>query len=679
MIKSDADVTYFCANLEQQALAHRLDEAFDVTFGAKHGDSAFWLAAPKPHAEERFGLQKEILTIYSPHSTTDARVLTAIENISRNPHFKHRIDKILVLLIHSGDKVKTEELVKQQNDWVIVPFTTEELLDPARGALFIRAKIAEAMGEIDLFGMSSPIKHDKYFYGREELVQSLIQRATTRKENSGLFGLRKTGKTSVLFAMQRRLSERPVLVEYFDCQNPGIHAARWWQVLENIVEVCAQSLHRQYSRTAKVKLNYTEATAGTRFASDIQELASAGQLDQIVLMFDEVEFVTPELSGILGQHWDKDFLPFWQTIRATHQQSKGCLAFIVAGVNPASVERSHFGVLPNPIFQLAVPHYLEPMLTKHVRDMVRSIGRYTGLSFAEDCYGHLSNTYGGHPYLIRIACSEVWRTTPTTDPTRLQVLNIDSFTSRQTNIRARISQPIKDILLSLVWWYPEEYDVLRILASGDHEFVSSFLKANSEQGVQFVRYGLLREAESSFAIRDLSEFLSVHGEEYKNELSPFKRGDMPPNLLPEVPDLQALGKLFEKRTEVEVKLRQVIYFYVGVKCNWDKSKLAPALYKGLRPRQDRPKPAQLFTSREPRDVMNELFTQDLKHIALEHWDAIGPLFEKNRGRFEMNMDSLNKARRVDAHAKLVSPAEVEEILNSYHWLLGRLNKVPIPN
>ena len=42
----------------------------------------------------------------------------------------------------------------------------------------------------------------------------------------------------------------------------------------------------------------------------------------------------------------------------------------------------------------------------------------------------------------------------------------------------------------------------------------------------------------------------------------------------------------------------------------------------------------------------------------------------------MNMDTLNKARRVDAHAKPVPHAEVEEISNSYAWLRGRLEAIP---
>lgn len=100
-------------------------------------------------------------------------------------------------------------------------------------------------------------------------------------------------------------------------------------------------------------------------------------------------------------------MPFWQTIRSLSQEVAGGIVFVVAGVNPSSVEQSHFNHIPNPIFQLAVPYYLEVLDRSDVRDMVRSIGKYSGFSFDEQVYGYLQRVYGGHPYLIRLACSEV--------------------------------------------------------------------------------------------------------------------------------------------------------------------------------------------------------------------------------------------------------------------------------
>lgn len=675
-MRLNADEAHFRSHLEERELALRLDEGFDVTYGRTHGGLSLWLADPKPHMRERFGFTKELLTLYSRHAKTDARILTAIAHISRIPEFRHRMERAVILLVHSGDDEETRLLTQDTPDWIIVPISVTDLTNPDRGGLFIRSRIAKSLGRIDLFGMSSPITSDRYFFGRNDLVQQLIVRLVDRGESAGLFGLRKTGKTSTLFALTRRLEERPVLAEYVDCQNPGIHAARWWQVLQTIAERCADSLQVNHKRHVATS-EYDQSSAGNSFLKDIRSLIAHGKLEHVTILFDEIEYITAGISGALGQHWDEDFIPFWQTVRAVHQEVKGKLTFLVAGVNPAAVTMSHFQESPNPIFQLASPTYLAPLEVHQVRDMVRTIGRYCGLRIDEKVYQYLADTYGGHPFLIRIACSEVTIRTDTSDPEKRAEVSRENFENCRTEIKARLERPIRDILLSLVWWYPEEYDVLSILADGDADFVEDYLESDPESVVRFARYGLLSPNGRGFAITDVKEFLRESGQRYKREISPFKRSDMPPELLPEVPDLELLGDLFRRRTEIEVKLRKVIVLYLGMKNNWDNGKMATEISAGLKRRQDRANPSELFNGRRPQEVVNELFTLDLKDIILKNWSTFSPLFDGKKSRLEMNLDTLNKARRVDAHAKPVPEGDIEDILNSYGWLQSRLFNVPV--
>ena len=63
---------------------------------------------------------------------------------------------------------------------------------------------------------------------------------------------------------------------------------------------------------------------------------------------------------------------------------------------------------------------------------------------------------------------------------------------------------------------------------------------------------------------------------------------------------------------------------------------------------------------------------------LGNWDVFGALFDKKKVRFEMNMDTLNKARRIDGHSKPVSESDVNDIQNSYAWLQARLANVNLP-
>ena len=251
---------------------------------------------------------------------------------------------------------------------------------------------------------------------------------------------------------------------------------------------------------------------------------------------------------------------------------------------------------------------------------------------------------------------------------------VANFKAQKDHIADRLAQPIRDILLSLVWWYPEEYDILRILAAGDKAFVEEFLKQKPGRLTLFSKYGLLDEG-GNFAMADIRDFLNRFGESYKAEISPFTRTDMPPSLLPEVPDLEKLGKLFKMRCEIEIGLRRAILLYFGVKYSWAPEKIAQAMSKGFLKRTDRTE-ADLFIGRSPQQVVNELYTLDLKSIIAENWDVFGTLFEMNKPRFEMNLDTINKARRVDSHTKPISDNEMEEFENSYRWVAGKIARIP---
>lgn len=675
-IKIEANERFFHKHPEQTELAESLDEAFNVTFGNQHGGMFVWLLEPKPQIIERFGLQKEIIAFYSPHNKTDARTLTNIENFSSSPDFRHRVDKVVAFVIHEGDAESTTELLNQTVDWIIITIHADELRNKQRGTFFLRSRLAERIGSFDLYGISSPIKHDKYFYGRDKLVQEIIQRVTSRGENSGIFGLRKTGKTSVLFALQRRLHDKNVLVEYMDCQSPGLYGSRWWQLLREIASRLCSSMDSKFGIKVKDDGVYDSENASNSFNHIIKRILGYQQIQRVCLLFDEIEFITPGVSNNLGQHWDDDFVPFWQTIRSVSQEISSKLVFVTAGVNPSSVEQSHFLKVQNPIFQLAIPYYLEPLSKDVIREMVRTIGKYSGFTYDEDCYEFLKSAYGGHPYLVRLACSEVIRSKDVVPTDRTIRLTVDDFEKAQNSIRQRLSRPIKDILLSLVWWYPDEYELLLILADGDTNFVLSYLKESPEKTVQFVKYGLVHDDNGKFAIKDLLIFLKDFGTSYKNEISPFKRGDLPLELLPEEPNLADLSLLFEKRTEIEVALRKYIIMLLGFKYAFDDKLISDRICKSLKQRPQAKELSDLFIGRRPQDAINEIFLSDLKSIFKSNWEDVGAIFDKKVERFEMNMDTINIARRYEAHAKPVQPIDRDDFLNSYSWFKSKLSKVP---
>lgn len=677
MLKPDADQIYFASRPRERQLALALDEGFEVTHGRTEGELSVWIADPKAAFRERFGFDQELLVIYSRHPVTDARVLTALETLVKSTELKHRVDKVVALLIHEGDNDSTRMLLSKQSDRVIVLVHAAELLDKQRGPLFLRVRIAESVGDVDLFSFASPINADQYFFGREDIVNELVTQVARRRQNLGLFGLRRTGKTSVLFAVERRLDAdgASTLCAYVDAQSPGIHAARWWIALQEIAARLKTCLFEKRKRTAVLVGSYQADTAGREFAADVRAILAAGQLEGIVLMIDEVEYVTAGVSGPLGRHWDVDFFPFWQTLRSLHQETKGKFSFVLSGVNPRISEAEAIGGQRNPIFEFVTTRFLPSLTHERTRELVRTTGRYCGLKFDEGVYAYLSTRYGGHPYLTRLACSVVWSRVDRRSPQTLALVDVAAFAACEDQIQQRLFAPLRDVLLSLVWWYPEEYEVLRVLAEGDVEFFRQYAGQNPTLQRNFEAYGLV-DGSGQFAIGALQGFLRQHGTAFKKQIGSFTRGDLSPALLPEIPDLDALASLFKRRVETELSLRKAILLYLGVASGFDATSIAKKMAEGLRRRSERPHPEDLFVGRAPKEVIEDLYLLDLGSIVATHWAMFASLFGGDKARFQMNLEAINVARRVEAHTKSIAAAEVESFTNSYDWFRMRLENLP---
>lgn len=673
MIKQAALELHFYSHPREKELALLLDEAFDISSGRAVEGRSIWIASPKEHIKERFGLTKEVLVVYSDYKKQDARALTFVSDYLTNSKDRDRLDQTLVLLVHEGSE-DVSDLFAEETGRVFVTLSADELTNTARGNYFLRNSISERLGSADLFGVSSPIRNESKFFGRTAMAEELARRLYARHESFGIFGLRKTGKTSLLNAIERRSDAHASAVVYLDCENPGIYQARWWEVLALIVDRSAAAARiRNWDERFG---SYTDANASMRFHSDIRHIAStASDVTSLAFLLDEIEYITPGVCGARAQHWDADFSFLWQTIRSLLQESPEVASFCVAGVNPACVEQTHFEGVANPLFQLAVPVHLEPLSAESVRTMVRSVGRYSGLKFDESVYAYLTERFGGHAFLIRLACSEVWKATQEIRSDVAVRVGISEFVAIQLAIKSRLAQPVKDILLSLVWWYADEYDALTVLAEGDRAFFREYVDAEPASLVQFAKYGLVDLRTGEFRIPELREFLIEAGAAYKTEVSPFRRSEIPPGLLPALPDIQTLGRIFERKVALETWLRRLIVAFLGVKYGFNSHKMSTAMLRGVRKSSSRRDPSSVFIGRSPSEAAVELYTAELSEIIIENWDEFASIFE-SKPKFQDHMRVLNEARRKDGHSKPVHDDEFVRYMESFDWMRDRVSIVP---
>lgn len=674
-ITNEAGVEHFHARPAEMQLAKNLDEGFDITRGEERKGFSFWCAKPKDQVRNRFDLDRELLCIYYPYPVVDARVFGYIRQVLSDRRLRDRLDQVLVLLVHEADSAQAAEFVRGHEEWVIVPFSKRGLLSAQRGPLYVRSKIAQFAGSHNLFSFSAPVKKDAYFFGRDAVVHELYKRATAEGESSGVFGLRKTGKTSVLYALRRRAAETNNILAYIDCQTPGVHALRWWELLG---EVCARfdSEFEQQNEESRPQLPRItgERDAALRFGEYVRSALRRCKCGSLTFMLDEIENVMPGSANRLSSHWNEDAVLFWQTVRGVSQETEGGLTFVLAGVNPAALTEPLMGTQVNPIFQLVKAYYLEPLDVVHLRSMIRAIGKYSGTCVDEPVYSRLHDRYGGHPFLVRLACGVAWERLDTQNPEARPTLSVEAMNAAATDIRARLEEPIRDILLSLALWYPQEYELLCMLSQGDTEFVLEYARQEPTRFLQFGEFGLIDPQTGRFLIPDVREFLADSGEEYKTQVQSIARSEVPPELLPETPDLELIKDLHEMQVEIESRLRRIILSVLLVAKKWQMSEVVNALVRGMSKNATWKNPKNQFVGREPKDVLGDLYMSDLASVITENWTDFSGLFGSDRARFEQMAKLANVARQVPSHVKVVTPDEAQSFRAACGWLQTQLRK-----
>ena len=296
-----------------------------------------------------------------------------------------------------------------------------------------------------------PVNSDYFFFGREELIFDLHS-AFGRSENRGLFGLRKTGKTSVFFKLGRLVeSDDHGRFVYIDCKYPPHRTCTWDALLKRV----ANKLVNDDGGGPDAKGDASDAF--------LHSLRRIGEQTKIAIVFDEIEYISP--ASPLDDHWRQDFVPFWQTI--WHAQSLfRNLAIFVGGVNPTVVEQDLVDGVQNPLFGIVPHHYLGGLKVDEIRRMIRTLGRPMGLRFDKDAIQYMFKQYGGHPLLTRIACSIVHKILRSSGKQLPRDVDSDWLLQTEESREAELGFYCSHVVSELRLFYRDEYDVMMEIASG---------------------------------------------------------------------------------------------------------------------------------------------------------------------------------------------------------------------
>jgi len=399
---------------------------------------------------------------------------------------------------------------------------------------------------------------------------------------------------------------------------------RWNEALEYIIKTGANQLDSKRKKRLHIEKGYDQKNASSHFEEDLLTLYRENSSRRILLIFDEIESITFEISP--SKHWtdDNDFIYFWQSIRSTYQKNPSLFSFIIAGVNPKCVETGHVRELDNPIYKMIRAEYLNFFGISQVTEMVSSIGQYMGLTFDDELFTYLTDDYGGHPFLIRDVCSYLSKLLDS--PQRPARISRFLYKENKQSLDLRLHDYLKLILDVLKTWYPFEYDLLTYLAAGDKKTFEEFAMEWSESIAHLIGYGIVVEGADGY------HFKSQSVKDFINKTVKLSKKIA-----------ETKGErwkiISERRNPLEEKLRKIVQFVFVPRFGHDDAKDRFLKVIGG-------KRANKLSSMTLTDILNstdsEIYLNDLQKTITKYWDYFEHLFGRDRETFEFYLKHINK-------------------------------------
>ncbi len=616
----------------------------EVAFG-DNDPMSYFLMKPTSSFAEGFNLEREIITVLSHYPNFEPRTLDVFDEAARD-YQTLRVESICRILI-SGDpdiERKIQDLLKNDPESpIVVPFSYEELSSCDED--FIKNRFRSHFYSRDLFNFLSPLKRDLYFFGRSDLILEQINRHSSG-EHSGLFGLRKSGKTSIIYAIERRLSSIGSSYVSLDCESPSVHLLRWNELL------CRVATFYHKNRGSKIKPpdkeKYDEKSCADQFESDMLKIFQSKKSQSTVFIFDEIERISPDTAS--SEHWrtGDDFVYFWQTMRAFYQRNPEVFTYLLVGTNPKCVESPVLNGHENPLFKSVPDSYVPAFDLPKVREMVRKLGRYMGLKFDEQVYALLCDDFGGHPFLIRQFCSELNKRTKGDRP---QLIGKPQYQSVKRDTEGVLSEYLEMILAVLHDHYEDEYELLRMLAADDFDGFNEIAKSDPNMVRHLLGYGIIQRngGKYAFNIESIKGFVS---QKHRFESINLSQQDK-------------LAEISKRRNNLESKLREVTNQVLKIAVG--KGRVQGVVLSAL-PTGRRDKLAT-FSGDELLDRdQSPLFLLELVEIVNKNWEPFQNVFDARKEKVISALRDINDFGRPDCHAKLVGKDEFQQLRLHFSFL-----------
>lgn len=476
----------------------KLAEVFQITWVGQHAmdqssSYEFCLAGVTEYLKQFVRESGEFLIIFSHFKSQEwqEKTLKVEREVRKRSEIVERrpLVNFYILVSNAAELRAKVDAVKGLPQAAVIPFSFEELLT-CKGkdelANCIISRFSEYYFENDMLAESDVIDDDNLLFGdRGKIADGIVARCVAGK-HSGIFGLRRSGKSSVLNAVLRRLARSQIPYIKVEARNYESYES-WKDVLFDIaceVKACTLGIERglDESRQSFIKrLNMRnqeedyERRAVRCFTEDIYACLNEINKNRtaevkFVIAIDEIELIA--YNSATSEAWKskESCKGFWSAMRDC-----GC-SLVLCGVNSSLNETSTLYYqgeeLDNPMYgritdaSTSSDTYLPSFTDEQTKLMINTLGGYSNLDFSK-VYSQINSAFGGQPWSIRQFCSYAFKSVrDARQPDRPYQISRATCTNllREYNKSATGIEMCKTILQYLNKLYPEEYVLLGKLA-----------------------------------------------------------------------------------------------------------------------------------------------------------------------------------------------------------------------
>jgi hypothetical protein len=602
------------------------------------GNSQYFAIIARPTDEYSIYINtdREVLFVFSQYETFEIRTLEAFDEFYSLLE-SSRIDRSIRFLVSGDDRI--EAIVKHYLDQypeypIIIPITLKALVEGGKSSILEAIRRNYLLR--DLFGYSNPLREETFFFGRQFVVASVLDSAKSG-QSSSLFGLRKSGKTSAIYAIQRKARGLSFNVAVIDCQDPAVHARQYDTLLSYVILEVRRSFGQ---KKIAPQLGATAEEVSENFVMHMNN-AVGNAKNNILLIFDEIENISPETAA--STHWREGHhtLLFWQIIRSYIQaHAKGRLALCLVGTSPRILELPRINDVANPIYLFAQKQFIPNLTFDETREMVERLGYLMGLEFPPEIVSELQRVFGGHPFFTRQVCSKIHQIASLDRPL---VVSQNLLDRAKRDFQGQLEAYLRDIIKQLKDDYPEEFEVIRAVVEGDRRDLIEYGKEAPELIDHLIGYGLVARIGDDFdikvnAIKDaLRHLIGTEGVEDR------------------------WAEISRRRNLIESSIRlELFHWSKGLESAvWSEilnGNLTNSRLNGLHSTE----PRILFSSRE-----SPLYLSDLLMLLKD--ERVLPYLGERRTYVVGKLDIINNARK-DAHAIVVADHQMISIRAAFDLL-----------